>query len=149
MQRALMGVNIIAMVLSILYLIGALGFPMGTPDQPGPGRYPLMVGILLIVASVGNLVNTLLKPTTGKLELPVGKDLGRVLAVTGGTGAYVILLPYAGHLLASFVMIFVALQTMGLSSWKMKVGFTISMALGSYYLFDVILMVPVPRGILG
>ena len=149
MQRALLGVNIIAMVLSILYLVGALGYPMGTAEQPGPGRYPLLVGILLIIASVGNLVYNLLKPATGKLELPVGKDLGRVLAVTGGTGAYIILLPYAGHLLASFVMVFVALQTMGLSSWPMKVGFTIAMALGSYYLFDVILMVPLPRGILG
>ncbi len=149
MQRALLGVNIIAMVLSILYLIGALGYPMGTAEQPGPGRYPLIVGILLIIASAGNLVNTLLKPTTEKLKLPVGKDLGRVLAVAGGTGAYIILLPYAGHLLASLVMVFIALQTMGLSSWKMKVGFTIAMALGSYYLFDVILMVPLPRGILG
>lgn len=97
---------------------------------------------------MGNLVNTLLKPATEKLDLPVGKDLGRVLAVTGGTGAYIILLPYAGHLLASFVMVFVALQAMGLSSWPMKVGFTIAMALGSYYLFDVILMVPLPKGVL-
>jgi putative tricarboxylic transport membrane protein len=148
MQRALRGVNITAIILSIIYLIGALGYPMGTAEQPGPGRYPLLVGILLIIASVGNLVNTLLKPATEKLDLPVGKDLGRVLAVTGGTGAYIILLPYAGHLLASFVMVFVALQAMGLSSWPMKVGFTIAMALGSYYLFDVILMVPLPKGVL-
>ena len=149
MQRALLGVSVIAIILSTFYLVGAIGYPMGTAEQPGPGRYPLLVGILLIIASVGNLVNTLLKPVTGRLELPGGKDLARVVAVTAGTIAYVVLLPYAGHLLASFVMVFVALQTMGLSSWPMKVGFTIAMALGSYYLFDIILMVPLPRGILG
>jgi hypothetical protein len=29
----------------------------------------------------------------------------------------------------------------------MKIGFTIAIALGSYYLFDVLLQVPLPRGI--
>jgi hypothetical protein len=148
MQRAHVVVDIVALALSVLYLIGALGYPMGTAGQPGPGRYPLFVGALLIIASIGSLVTDLLKPVKGELQLPKGRDLGRVLAVIAGTVAYVVLLPYAGHLIASVVTVFIVLQTMGLSSWPLKVGFTVVIALGSYYLFDVILNVPLPRGFL-
>ena len=149
MQRALLGVDIAALILSILYLVGALGYSMGTSEQPGPGRYPLMVGALLIIASIGSLISNFLKPAEGELKLPKGKNLGRVLAVIAGSAAYVVLLPYAGHLLASVVTVFVVLQSMGLSSWPAKIGFTIAIALSSYYLFDVILNVPLPKGVLG
>lgn len=149
MQRTLLGVDIAALVLSFLYLWGALGYPRGTMDQPGPGLYPLFVGFLLVAASIGSIVTDLLKPAQGELEIPKGKDLGRVLTVLGAAVAYVLLLPYAGHLLSSMLTIFVVLHAMRLSSWPMKIGFTIVIALGSYYLFDVLLMVPLPRGFLG
>jgi putative tricarboxylic transport membrane protein len=147
MQRTLLGVDIAALILSFLYLWGALDFPRGTMDQPGPGLYPLFVGTLLVIASIGSIVTDLVKPAQGELEIPKGKPLGRGLMVLGASAAYVLLLPYAGHLLSSIVLVFVVLQTMGLTSWPMKIGVTIAIALGSYYLFDILLMVPLPRGI--
>jgi len=149
MRRTLLSVDTAALVLSSLYLWGALGYSRGTMDQPGPGLYPLFVGALLVAASIGSIVTDLVRPAQGELELPVGKDLGRVLMVLGGSAAYVLLLPYAGHLLSSIVVVFVVLQAMGLTSWPMKIGFAITLALGSYLLFDVLLKVPLPRGILG
>jgi putative tricarboxylic transport membrane protein len=147
MQRVLLGVDIAALLLSVLYLIGAIGYPRGTMDQPGPGIYTLFVGSLLVIASIGSIVTDLLKPPQGKLILPKGRELGRVLIVTGASVAYVLLLPYAGHLLSAIMLVFFVLHTMGLTSWPMKIGFTIAIALGSYYLFDILLMVPLPRGI--
>jgi putative tricarboxylic transport membrane protein len=147
MQRVLLGVDIAALLLSVLYLIGAIGYPRGTMDQPGPGIYTLFVGSLLVIASIGSIVTDLLKPPRGKLILPKGRELGRVLIVTGASVAYVLLLPYAGHLLSAIMLVFFVLHTMGLTSWPMKIGFTIAIALGSYYLFDILLMVPLPRGI--
>jgi len=149
MQRTLLGVDIVALVLSFLYLWGALDYSRGTMDQPGPGLYPLWVGILLVAASIGSIVANLLKPAQGELEIPKGKDLGRVLTVLGAAVAYMLLLPYAGHLLSSILLIFVVLHTMRLRSWPMKIGFTIVIALGSYYLFDILLLVPLPRGFWG
>jgi len=147
MQRVLLGVDIAALLLSVLYLIGAIGYPRGTMDQPGPGIYTLFVGSLLIIASIGSIVTDLLKPAQDKLVLPKGRGLGRVLIVTGASVTYVLLLPYAGHLLSAIMLVFFVLHTMGLTSWPMKIGFTIAIALGSYYLFDILLMVPLPRGI--
>ena len=149
MQRTLLGADITAILLSLLYLLGGLSYSMGTLDQPGPGLYPLFVGILLLIASVGSLVTHVMKPAKGNLEWPKGKDLWRVVVVTAGAISYVVFLPYLGHLLASMVAIFIVLHTMGLSSWPLKIGFTVAIALGSFYLFDVILNVPLPRGVFG
>lgn len=149
MQRALLAVDGAALLLSAIYLWIALGYPRGTMDQPGPGLYPLFVGVLLVVTSIGSIVTDLLKLAQGELEIPKGKDLGRVLTVLGGAAGYVLLLLYAGHLLSSILVVFVVLHAMGLTSWPMKIGFTIGLALGSYYLFDILLKVPLPRGFLG
>jgi putative tricarboxylic transport membrane protein len=149
MQRALIGMDIAALVLTLLYLAGAVSYPMGTMDQPGPGMYPLFVGIFLLIATVCSLVSHLSRPVSLKLDLPKGRDLGRVLAVTAAAVAYPVLFPYAGHLLASVVTVFLVLHTMGLSSWLAKAGFTVAIGLGSYYLFGVILKVPLPRGVFG
>jgi hypothetical protein len=149
MRRALLTADAAALVLSVLYFAGALGYPRGTMDQPGPGLYPLFVGALLVAASIGSIVTDLVRPARGELELPEGRDLGRILAVLGGAAAYVLLLPFAGHLLSSMLVVFIVLHAMGLTSWPMKIGFTIALALGSYFLFDILLKVPLPRGFLG
>lgn len=148
MQRAILGVDIVALVLSFLYLWGALGYPLGMLGRPGPGIFPLAVGLLLVGASIGSIVMDLLIPAKGKLEIPKGKDFRRMLTVLGAAIAYMLLLPYAGHLLSSMLTMFFVLYAMGSTSWFMKIGFTIGLALGSYYLFDILLKVPLPRGFL-
>jgi putative tricarboxylic transport membrane protein len=149
MQRTLLSVNFVALILSSLYLWSALDYPRGTMGQPGPGLYPLGVGVFLVIASIGSIVANLLKPDRGKMEIAKGKDLGRMLTVLGAGVTYVLLLPYAGHVLSSILLVFLVLHAMRLRSWPMKIGFTILMALGSYYVFDVLLMVPLPRGFWG
>jgi putative tricarboxylic transport membrane protein len=148
MRRVLLWVDAIALLLGGIFLWEAFNYDRGTLEQPGPGFYPISVGIFLVIASLGSLVTDLLKPAQGKLDLPKGRDLGRVLFVTAGTIAYVLLLPYAGHLLSATLVVFIVLHTLGLPSWFMKIGLTIVLALGSYYLFDIVLKVSLPRGIL-
>ena len=118
-------------------------------DQPGPGLYPLFVGVLVMVTSIGGILTELLNPTQGKVELPGRKDLGRMLMVLGGALIYVLFLPYLGHLLSSTLTVFVVLHAMGLSLWYRKIALTIVISVMSYYLFVVFLKVPLPQGLLG
>ena len=145
MRRTLIGVDIAALVFSLLYLWGALEYPLGTFAQPGPGLFPLFIGFFLLLSSIGSLVSHVWIPLEGELHFPKGKELGRVLAVISGTLAYVVLLPIIGHILASILTVFIVLHSMGLSSWGLKFGFAIAVSLGSFYLFDILLQVPLPR----
>jgi putative tricarboxylic transport membrane protein len=145
MRRTLIGVDIAALMFSLLYLWGALEYSLGTFAQPGPGLFPLFIGVLLLSSSIGSLLSHLWTPMEGELHMPKGKELERVLAVVGGTVAYVVLLPVIGHILASILTVFIVLHSMGLPSWGLKLGFAVAVSLGSFYLFDIILQVPLPR----
>lgn len=145
MRRTLIGVDVAALVLGLLYLWGALEYSLGTLAQPGPGLFPLFIGFLLLLSSIGSLISHLSAPVEGRLEFPKRKELGRVLAVVGGTVAYVVLLPIIGHILGSILTVFIVLHSMGLPSWGLKIGLAIAVSLGSFYLFDIILQVPLPR----
>ena len=147
-HRPLVWLDVAALLLSLAYMWIAFGYERGTLAQPGPGLYPQLVGVLLVIASICSLVTEMRNPAPRGVVLPKGRDLGRVISVTAGAGAYVALLNYAGHLLSSILVVFIVLHTMGMTSWPMKIGVTIAIALGSYYLFDVVLMVSLPRGIL-
>jgi putative tricarboxylic transport membrane protein len=145
MKRTLIGVDIAALVFSLLYIWGALEYSLGTLAQPGPGLFPMFIGVLLLISSIGSLLSHAWVPVEGELQLPKGKELGRVLAVIAGTVAYVVLLPLIGHILASTLTVFIVLHSMGLPSWGFKIAFAIAVSLGSFYLFDIILQVPLPR----
>jgi putative tricarboxylic transport membrane protein len=147
MRKTLLGVDVAALILSCLYLWGALSYSRGTFAQPGPGLYPLFVGALLVLASIGSILTDFLKPYEGGLEIPKGKDFRRMLTVLGAGVAYVVILPFGGHLVAAMVTMFVVMQAMGTRSWIMKIGFTLLTGLVFYGLFDRLLQVPMPQGI--
>lgn len=148
MQKILLSIGIISIGLSVAYFAGALSYSAGTLAQPGPGLYPLFVGALLILASVGVFVNTLLRPSIKSIEVPRGRGLLQLLSVTAVMIVYAVTLPYLGHLLAAAIVVFGVLQALGLRQWYLKIGLTVALSFGSFYLFDILLKVPLPRGIL-
>ena len=81
------------------------------------------------------------------MEIPKGKDFWRMLTVLGAGVAYVVILPYGGHLVAAMVTMFVVMQAMGTRSWLVKIVFTLLTGLVFYGLFDCLLQVPMPQGI--
>lgn len=148
MQKILLRVGIISIGLSVSYFAGALSYSVGTLAQPGPGLYPLFVGALLILASVGVFVSTLLRPSVKSIEFPEGRGIRQLLSITAVMIVYGVALPYTGHLLAAAIVVFGVLQAMGLRRWYIKIGLTVALSLGSFYLFDILLKVPLPRGVL-
>jgi hypothetical protein len=62
--------------------------------------------------------------------------------------AYFILLPFIGHLIASLIVVFAGLHLMGGLRWPLKILLTFSISVGSYYLFVILLAVPLPKGTL-
>jgi putative tricarboxylic transport membrane protein len=146
MQKILLKISIISIGLSVSYFAGALSYSIGTLAQPGPGLYPLLVGVLLILASVGVFTSTLLRPSIKSIEFPKGRGLWQLLFITAVMIVYAVALPYIGHLLAAAIVVFGVLQAMGLRQWYLKIGLTVALSLGSFYLFDILLKVPLPRG---
>jgi hypothetical protein len=147
MRRALLGTLIVAMLLAVAYLAEAMRYPRGTMAQPGPGLFPLAVGALMLIAALGTGLEARSRKTWEEMDWPRGLDALRVLGVLAASLGYVLLLPHLGHPVAGTLVTLAVLQMMQLRSWVVKLTLSLVIGLGSYYLFAVLLGVPLPAGI--
>ena len=147
MRRALIGTSIKTAVLAVAYLGEAMRYPRGTMAQPGPGLFPLAVGALLLLASLATGLEAWPRHRGEEMDLPGRWDALRVLAVLAAGLGYALLLPHLGHPMAGTLVTLAVLQIMRLQGWALKLGFSLAIGLGSYYLFSVLLGVPLPTGI--
>ena len=146
MRRAFLSLAAANMALAILYLAASWQYPMGTISEPGPGLFPVLVACLWLMASVGTGWGAVCKATQGQIEWPRGASLGRMGVILAALLAYMLLLSNIGHSIAAVVATFMALQALGGLRWPLKIGLAVAFGLGSYYLFDTLLGVPLPRG---
>lgn len=147
MRRALLGTSIAALLLAVAYLAEATRYPRGTMAQPGPGLFPLAVGALLLIAALATGLEVRFRRTWEDMDWPRRSDALRALAVLAASLGYVILLPRLGHPVAATLVTLAVLQMMQLRGWALKLGLSLVIGLGSYYLFAVMLGVPLPGGI--
>jgi putative tricarboxylic transport membrane protein len=145
-RRAFLSLATGNIILAILYLTASWQYPMGTISEPGPGLFPVMVACLWLIASVGTGWGALSKAMQGHIEWPRGASLARMGAILAAILAYMLLLSKFGHSIAAVVATFMALQALGGLRWPLKIGLAVAFGLGSYFLFDTLLNVPLPRG---
>ncbi len=126
-------------------VVGAVQLQIGSPDEPQPGFFPFLAGLILVVLS-GLLIRQALRGRSSGGE-PLTHLKQPVLAMLGLVG-YVLLLEPLGYVLATAVLtavlLFVLKVRRGLSYWLTLV----LLPVGSYFLFDRLLDVPLPEGIL-
>ncbi len=148
MRKAVLTTGILWAVVGVTYLIKAFQLDMGTLDKPGAGVYPVFVGFLLMVAAIGTIAGAIGRPPAGTIAWPKGIGLGRILGIAAVIFFYAFALEFLGYLVCGSVVLLVCLHVMGMRSWAAKIGLTVSVMALSFFLFDTLLRVPLPEGIL-
>jgi putative tricarboxylic transport membrane protein len=129
------------------YLFGALALPAGTVARPGPGFFPLAIGAFGALLALGWAVIAFRR--SGATATPVADRpprLGRVVATAGSLVGFCVLLPWAGYPIAALVFVTLLLRWLG-AGWRAAAVIGLASAVASYYLFAVLLDVPLPGGI--
>ena len=90
---------------TILYLIGGWGLKMGTMRKPGPGLFPRMIGIGLLV-STGFYLWQMLKHEKESEALPGPAKTGVVVLLAGSILVYPLLLYYLDFILATVTVVY-------------------------------------------
>ncbi len=140
---------------SCLYTLYALAYPLGAITRPEAGTFPLIIGTALTIAVLVVLVRDAAGPNESTLladdddvasePAGVGGEV-RVLLFLLNLVLYVLLLDTAGQFIASFVVVLVVLLlARSRPPWQQAL-FAISMMIGSYLIFEVLLNVPLPQG---
>ena len=130
------------------YLASGLTLPLGTTARPGPGFFPLAIGAFgAIMALVWTAAAFRRVPETAT-EPGISADArGRVVATAAALIGFCILLRWVGYPVAALVFVTLLLRWLG-AGWRSAVVTGVASAAVSYYVFGVLLNVPLPHGFL-
>ena len=141
-------VPLVILVASGFYLTQAMKLPLGTVAKPGAGFYPLAVAVFACVVALVAGARAFLSPQAVRPEAPSGvTDPARRRRVAGAVGAlaaFCLTLPWIGYPIAAFGFVSVVLWGLG-GRWRAALLTGVLGSAVSYYLFAVLLGVPLPR----
>ena len=123
---------------------------LGTFHRPGVGFLPFLVGISLSLIALYSLIIDIAaaRKEEGK-EKFFGPFLVRVVLVVCCLGLYVVLLPVAGYLLSTFLLLVFLFKTGGVRRWSSTLAASLLTTFASYLLFGYWLGIRFPKGFLG
>jgi len=136
----------IGVTFSLAVCYGALGMPMGTLGDPGPGFLPFWVGVALATISLVLIASALLDGAR-QARARAGQR-GRVAGILAGLLLYALALEALGYLVTTFLLLSAFLAVLGHRRWAVVLAFAVLATGGSYALFSLWLRVPLPRGVL-
>ena len=142
------------LLVAIGYEAMALWMPQGSLKFPGPGYYPALVGVFLIAASLGCLIQALLarrsvrpgEPVRGGVPRPM---VGKTVALFGLLLGYGFLLTPLGFPIAICLFLLAAIRVFGYRRWTIVVLLALGLTVVSYVTFITWLKVPLPLGVVG
>ena len=138
------GVGIFFLAIGIVFMIGAVKLQVGVPTEPRPGFFPFIDGIILIVLS-GLFLFQVWGGKAGESQA-FGKMGGPVLVVLTLI-LYVATLETLGYIITTTILSAVVMKVMETKP-RILVLVSLTLAVVSYLLFDRLLGVTLPRGLL-
>jgi putative tricarboxylic transport membrane protein len=131
----------------IAVVIGSLGLPLGTPLDPQPGFFPLLAGVFLSGLSIVHLARVFLK-RKGSSKMQAFGAVWRPAFLIAGLFIYTFILDPVGYVIATIFLSVIILRILESKSWWKLVTISVAASIGTYVLFDRIMGVTLPLGIL-
>jgi hypothetical protein len=145
-------------VAGAVYTGMAYWMPRGTLAYPGPGFFPMMVGVFLTLAAAACLLQVCLTGRQASASAPAvpadgprpaaSRRVRRAAAVPGFLVAYAALVKPLGFPVAMFLFVLAAIPAFGYRRWFPTLAIATVLAVVSYVTFVAWLKVPLPLGIL-
>ncbi|MHB8908423.1 MAG: tripartite tricarboxylate transporter TctB family protein [Syntrophales bacterium] len=141
------------------YEIMALNMPRGRLSYPGPGLFPLAIGIFLVATALGCLLQEILPRMRGEGQpapplsnddsaAPPPRNVQKTFQLMALLIVYTLALKPLGFLVCICVFLIVAIRIFGYRRWVPAVAMAAVIAGASYVSFVLWLKVPLPSGIL-
>jgi putative tricarboxylic transport membrane protein len=128
-------------VLGVAALLGAWSLGVGSAREPGPGTWPLLVSVLLVVLGVVLLLGA--RRTADAEKFSRGSWL--VLAGLVTMVVFVAVIEVVGFEIPAALLCFAWLRFLGRESWRLSVITSLGVVVGFYLLFVAALAVPIPH----
>jgi len=141
-------------LLGLTISIWSSRFPFGGLTHPGPAYFPLGTGLLITVFGIimffqarkGRESDSL---SPSERSVPHRAAIMRVVFCLGGMVLSAVLFETLGFIVAMFFMILFMMRTIAPQQWKTSLFYSLISALGSLFVFKVLLKTQLPSGFLG
>jgi uncharacterized membrane protein len=126
-------------------VIGAIRLKVGSPTEPQPGFFPFLGGLSLIILSTV----IFFKGWFGKSQKKIAfGEVWRPVLLLIVMIALVAVLDNVGYVIATFIASGLILRILNVKSWRVLLLTSLCLSLGTYILFDKLLGIELPVGIL-
>ena len=142
------------MFAGLIFLIGSTSFGLGELSEPGPGFFPFLMSLCLVIFSLVHFVGSLKKRQSSQVSpgqrfWPEMKYLTRIVLIVFLVLLYILAMNPLGFVPTTFLFMFVLLKC--IEPRRLRVVFLISgVTTGlAYAVFELWLRVNLPKGFLG
>ncbi|MFP5071649.1 tripartite tricarboxylate transporter TctB family protein [Pseudonocardia nantongensis] len=131
----------VVVALGVAAAVGATALGLGTPAEPGPGTWPLIVGVLLLALGA-TLAGTARRSADAERFTRSSVDvlLGVVTMVV-----FVGVIGYIGFEIPAALLAFVWLRVLGREGWRLSAITSVAVVVAFYLVFVVGLSVDIPH----
>ncbi|WP_375461947.1 tripartite tricarboxylate transporter TctB family protein [uncultured Enterovirga sp.] len=134
-----------ALALLVMYENWRIGAGWGE-DGPGAGYFPFYIGTILLIASLGTIVRTLLSREPDRSTFVDRSQLKLVLQVFIPTIIYCICIYFTGIYVASALFITFFMSRLGKYPIAKVVPVAVLVPIAMFFMFEVWFKVPLPKG---
>ncbi len=141
--------GIVLLIFSFVVCYEACRLPLGSFKKPGPGFFPLLLGITLFgLSTLFIILNGFKRFNKEVLLWPSGAGQ-RVFVTLSALIAYGAVFSVLGYLVSTFLLIFYLLSMTYARKWVMVGIASLLITIAFYIVFQVFLKIQFPSGILG
>ena len=148
-RNAYLVIGGIGLFFGAVYLGMSFQLPFGRLDQPGAGVFPVIVGVIMMFASLTTIWEGWQLPKAKQVEFLADADRKRLLSLIGLLFCYFLALPWLGYIISTMLFCILLMRVLSNLGWPRIVAYSLAMTLALYVVFVFLLKVPMPRGMLG
>ena len=142
--------SLFLILIGILFCLSSFNLGIGRINAPGPGLIPFGTGALLILFSLGTIIEAYFgRKVKTKASLFSGRRWKVVLSVLVSLFLYALVLDILGFIMTTFLIMAVLFKISEKQTWKIALGASALTTAFTYFLFDYLLNCSFPRGFLG
>jgi len=132
--------------LAVVFLVTALSMPGGLGGDIGPGFFPIVLCILMIITGVVIIVQELMKKSS---EVVLNSAVVKSLLIGVLAVVYVFVMQFVGFVIVSPIFIYVVLHVLKQRKIWLNALYSIGITAGVYWTFGIAFNVRLPVSFLG